>query len=58
MDLTKEELKKMYFSMTNVELCQKLGISKVTLVKYIKDAGITPKGKGGGLGAKKLNIKG
>lgn len=46
MELTKEELEKMYNSMTNEELCKKLDISKPTLSKYISDLGIEPKGKG------------
>jgi len=53
MKLTKKELEKMYNSMTNEDLCKKLNISKVTLSKYITDAGIKPKGKGYN---KKVNI--
>lgn len=46
MEMTKEELEKMYYSMTNEDLCKKLDISKPTLSKYISDLGIEPKGKG------------
>lgn len=54
MEITKEELEKKYNAMTNDELCEELGVSKVTLIKYINDLGITPKGKGYN---KKLIIK-
>ena len=46
MEVTKEELSEMYYSMTNDELCEKLGVSKVTLISYLKKAGIQLKGKG------------
>ncbi len=44
--ISKAELEKKYYSMTNGELAEELGVSKVTLIKYISDAGIEPKGKG------------
>jgi len=56
MQITKEELKKMYYSMTNEELCEKLNVSHVTLSKYIKQANITPKGKGGGFASSKIKL--
>ena len=46
MEITKEELERKYNSMTNDELAQELGVSKVTLIKYINELGIKPKGKG------------
>ena len=44
--MTKEILEEKYNSMTNVELCKELGVSKVTLISYLKKAGIKLKGKG------------
>ncbi len=44
--MTKAELEAKYNSMTNVALCKELGVSKVTLISYLKKAGITLKGKG------------
>lgn len=46
LQMTREELEKKYYSMTNDELCKELGVSKVTLISYIKRAGIKQKGKG------------
>lgn len=48
MEITKEQLKEMYYSMSNDELSEKLGVSKTTLIKLVKDSGIKLKGKGGG----------
>ena len=44
--LTIEELKELYYGMTNSELCKKLGIGNKTLNRYIKEACIPFKGKG------------
>ncbi|MDC7221590.1 MAG: hypothetical protein PQJ59_16770 [Spirochaetales bacterium] len=55
-ELTKQELEKLYYENTNDEVCRILGITKVTLVKYVKQAGIEPKGKGGGMCSPKLQI--
>ena len=44
--ITKEDLEKMYRENTNDEVCRILGISKVTLVSYLNNAGIKLKGKG------------
>lgn len=44
--ISKTELEKIYFEKSNDEVCKILGISKPTLVTYIKKAGIKPKGKG------------
>jgi len=38
--MTKEELEKLYHSMTNTELCEKLGVSKITLISALKRHGI------------------
>ena len=46
MEITKEELAKMYNDMTNKDLCKKLGISKTTLIRYLKENGIKLKGSG------------
>lgn len=46
MILTKEVLEEKYNSMTNDELCKELGVSKATMLSYIKKAGIKMKGKG------------
>ncbi len=48
MEITKDELEKLYNTMTNKDLAEKLGISMMTLNKIIKEAGIQGKGKGGG----------
>lgn len=45
-NITKEELRKIYYQNTNEEAAKKLDVSKVTLIKMIADAGIEPKGKG------------
>ena len=44
--LTTEELKELYYSMTNEELCKKLKIGNKTLNRYIREANISFKGKG------------
>jgi len=44
--MTKAELETKYNSMTNVALCKELGVSKATLISYLKKAGIKMKGKG------------
>ena len=56
MHITKEELRKMYNSMTNAELCSDLGITVPTLLKYLSEAGIPLKGKGNKMCKKKVNI--
>lgn len=45
-NITKKELEKIYMENTNDEACKILGVSKVTLLKMIDDAGIRKKGKG------------
>lgn len=54
MEITKEELEKLYYSNTNEELCKILSVSKPTLIKYLSIAGIELKGKGGTLKKVKL----
>ena len=44
--IKKEKLEKMYRSMSNTELCKKLGISYPTMLKLIDEAGIQKKGSG------------
>ena len=56
MKITKEKLEKLYHSMSNDELCKKLGVSKMTLSNYIKKAGIEPKGKGNRNPSSKVKI--
>lgn len=56
MKITKEKLEKLYHSMNNDDLCKKLGISKMTLSKYIKKTGIKPKGKGNRNSSSKIII--
>lgn len=53
MEITKEELERKYYSMTNDDLCKELNVSKVTLIKYLKSSGIKLKGKGS---SAKLNV--
>ena len=45
-NIKKSELKKMYLSMSNKDLCEKLGVTLPTLMKYLKLAGIKKKGSG------------
>lgn len=52
MTIKKEDLERLYGSMSNKDLAEKLGVSIVTLLKYLKDSGIELKGKGGGLAGK------
>jgi hypothetical protein len=51
--INKEELKKIYRSNTNKEVCKMLDISLPTLLRYLKEFGIKRKGKGNPLGAKR-----
>ena len=45
-NISKEELEKIYTENTNKEAAELLGISTVTLIKLVNDAGIEQKGKG------------
>lgn len=46
MEITKKQLEKIYNEHTLVEACKILNVSHMTLLKYIKLAGIKTKGKG------------
>ena len=54
--ISKEELKTMYKSMTNKEIAKKLGISEPTLLSALKRYGIKTKGKGNRKKKQKLVI--
>jgi hypothetical protein len=58
--LTKKELESIYYENTNDRACEILGVTKVTLLKYIRLAGIKTKGKGNPTGenARKIEIVG
>ena len=59
MTINKDELEDLYNSMSNKDLAEKLNISAMTLGQLIKDSGIEPKGKGGGMAAeKKIKVVG
>lgn len=55
---TKIQIENLYRSSSNKDLARYLGIHPNTLLNYIKELGITPKGKGKGCSKKrkKLNI--
>ena len=44
--IDKEKLEKIYYEHTNFDAAFLLGISEITLVKMVEDAGIKKKGKG------------
>lgn len=46
MEITKEELTKLYNSLSNKEICKQLGISNQTLINYLRKNKIKMKGKG------------
>ncbi len=46
--ITKQELQKMYDTMKNKDIAEKLGVSTTTLISLLKRAGIKMKGKGRG----------
>ena len=54
--ISKERLEKLYRENTNKDVCEKLDISHVTLIKMIEDAGIEKKEKGGGF-TKKYEVE-
>ncbi len=56
MQITREELREKYSSMKNDDLCDELGITRPTLVKYLNDVGIPLKGKGNRMPKKKINV--
>jgi len=46
LEITKSELEILYLSNKNKVVCEKLGISEMTLIKLLKENGIKNKGKG------------
>lgn len=46
MKITRAELERLYYSMTYDQLSERLGVSRATAWKLIKEAGIPLKGKG------------
>lgn len=44
--ITRDELEELYRNNTNDDVCAILGVSKVTLLTYLKEAKIKLKGKG------------
>lgn len=60
MIITKKKLKELYQNNTNKELCEMLDITNPTLIKYLKEAGIKPKGRGNrkASGIKKITLEG
>ena len=45
-EIKKSELEKLYNEMTNRDLAEELGVTTVTLIKYLRESGIHMKGKG------------
>jgi len=56
-NISREELEELYNNNTNEYVCNKLGISHVTLIKFIQDSGIKKKEKGGGFTKKYTVLK-
>lgn len=56
MKITKEALEDKYNSMSNDDLAKELGITKVTLIKLLKDSGIPLKGKGNFYNRNKIQV--
>ena len=54
--LTRDDLKEMYYSMTNKKLCQKLGISNATLTTLLVENGIEFKTQTNRVNPKKIII--
>jgi predicted DNA-binding protein (UPF0251 family) len=48
-EISKKELEDLYWNNTNEYAAEKLGVSQVTLLRYIDEAGIEHKGKGCGM---------
>ena len=57
MEITKEELTKLYNSLSNKEVCKQLGISNQTLINYLRKNKIKMKGKGNRNKKAKIIIK-
>lgn len=58
MELTKQQLQKMYETMSNKALAKKLGVTEPTLTATIKRLGIKPKGSGNRNKKSKIKIIG
>lgn len=56
MEITKENLEKMYNSMRNEELCKELDVSYPTLMRILDDAGIERKGSGNAWHKDKIKV--
>ena len=59
MEITITDLKELYENNSNEFVCEKLNVSMPTLLRYVKNAGIPLKGKGGGMvqnGEKKIQV--
>ena len=52
MEITKTELEKLYRENTNATVCEKLGISGLTLTRYLTAFNIPLKGRGASHGTK------
>lgn len=55
--MKKDELEKIYRENSLYEACKILNVSKVTLIRYVKKAGIKPKGKGNRNPKSKIKIE-
>lgn len=56
MEITKEELQKIYLEKTNKEICKKLGITMPTLVSMLKKSNIELKGAGNRIKRPKIKV--
>lgn len=59
-EVSREELERMYKTMTDVEIAEKFDVSFTTVTRVIDEAGIPRKGKGQGIGVgrpRKLKLK-
>jgi len=55
-DISPKKLKQIYLNNSVEKACEILDLSPVTLLKYVKQAGIKPKGKGNRNPKSKLRI--
>lgn len=58
MQITKEELQELYYSMPNKDLCKKLDVTNVTLISMLKRNGIPLKGPGNRTERYKITVLG
>ena len=56
--ISKEELEEIYLNNPISVACEILGVTRVTLIKYVKKAGIKTKGKGNRNPKSKIIIEG